>query len=71
MRATKREYAIMQAITGLTFLAGPNWDYFMNYVKEKFGRDVSTAELIQLKAELKSLAQNDFEEMCQRLEYDG
>lgn len=70
MKATKREFAIMQAFTGLTFLNGENWDYFMEYVKEKYGREIFTGELVKLATDLKEKSREDFENLCQNIEIE-
>jgi len=65
---TKRESAIMSAITGISF-GGQLFSPFHQYVEEKFGRPVFTHEMAseEFWPILKELAWSDFEELVRNI----
>jgi hypothetical protein len=66
---TKRESAIMSAITGISF-GGPLFSPFHQYVEEKLGRPVFTHEMIGegFWSRLRELAWSDFEELVRNID---
>ena len=67
---TKRECAIVMAYTGITMLAGEDFDIFHRYVEEKIGRPVWTHEFPMLADEMKQKSKMDFIELCKNAKED-
>ena len=68
---TKREAAVIMAISGTCLLAGEDFNVFHQYVESLMNRPVWTHELPALSDEIRIRAYPDFVNICKRLEDDA
>lgn len=65
---TKREAAVIMAVSGCALLVGDDLDYFYKYITELLGYPVWTHEIPALANEIKEKAMPEFVEICKNLE---